>query len=153
MFYSATTKGVYSEKHHGENIPADALPIPDLLYQSYLNAEISRFDVIDGVVVAYKRAEPTPEEFTAQEFESVRAKLQSEIDAKAKALGFSGGNALMLYAGFSNGFQTLAQAFAQWEADVWIQAGAYKDEVLAGTKPMLTPDEAVAMMPELVLPA
>lgn len=80
--------------------------------------------------------------------ESVRVALQQAIDDKAKTLGFSGGNALMLYAGFVNPFQSLAQAFATWEASVWVEADAYKQEVLLGQKPMLTGDEAVALMPE-----
>lgn len=80
--------------------------------------------------------------------EEVRVALQSAIDDKAKSFGFiSGGNALMLYAGFVNPFQPLAQTFATWEASVWYEAELYKAEVIAGTKPMLTPAEAVALMP------
>ena len=79
--------------------------------------------------------------------ESVRQALQSKIDTKAKSLGFSGGNALMLYAGFANPFQELSKVFATWEATVWVEAEAYKAEVIAGKKPMLSPDEAVALMP------
>lgn len=83
-----------------------------------------------------------------QQVEEVRLALQSEIDTKAKSFGFSGGNALMLYAGFLNPFQPLAQVFATWEASVWVEADAYKQEVILGQKPMLTGDEAVALMPE-----
>lgn len=80
--------------------------------------------------------------------EEVRVALQASIDDKAKEFGFiSGGNALMLYAGFVNPFQPLAQTFATWEASVWYEAELYKAEVFAGTKPMLTPSEAVALMP------
>ena len=81
--------------------------------------------------------------------EAVRLALQAAIDEKAKEFGFmSGGNALMLYAGFVNPFQTLAQTFAVWEASVWYEAETYRQEVIAGTKPMLTPEEAVSLMPE-----
>jgi hypothetical protein len=80
--------------------------------------------------------------------EAVRLALQAAIDDKAKTFGFiSGGNALMLYAGFVNPFQPLAQTFATWEASVWYEAELYKAEVFAGTKPMLSPAEAVALMP------
>ena len=80
--------------------------------------------------------------------EAVRLALQSAIDDKAKSFGFiSGGNALMLYAGFINPFQPLAQTFATWEASVWYEAEQYKAEVIAGPKPMLSPIEAVALMP------
>jgi hypothetical protein len=61
--------------------------------------------------------------------ESVRLALQSAIDDKAKSFGFiSGGNALMLYAGFVNPFQPLAQSFATWEASVWYEAELYKQK-------------------------
>lgn len=79
--------------------------------------------------------------------ESVRNSLQQAIDDKAKSLGFSGGNALMLYAGFVNPFQSLAQVFATWEASVWVEADAYKVDVIKGIKPMLSGDEAVKLMP------
>ena len=79
--------------------------------------------------------------------DDVRRALQSAIDTRAASLGFSNGNALMLYAGFGNAFQAVAQVFAVWEASVWVEADAYKSEVMAGTKPMLSPAEAVAMMP------
>lgn len=79
--------------------------------------------------------------------ENVRIALQASIDDKAKSFGFSGGNALMLYAGFINPFQPLAQVFATWEASVWVEADAYKSDVIAGLKPMLSPSEAVALMP------
>lgn len=88
---------------------------------------------------------PTPT--LAELAENVREALQTAIDDKAKSFGFSGGNALMLYAGFANPFQSLAQVFATWESTVWVEAEAYKAEVIAGTKPMLTGAEAVAMMP------
>lgn len=81
-------------------------------------------------------------------FEYVRQALQAAIDSKAKELGFSGGNALILYAGFTNSFQSLAQHFAAWEVSVWVQAEAYKQEVINGSKTIVSPDEAVAMMPE-----
>lgn len=82
-----------------------------------------------------------------EQFNDVRLALQAEIDIKAQALGFSGGNALMLYAGFTNQFQPMAIQFAEWEASVWVDAEAYKQEVIAGNQPMLTGVEAVALMP------
>lgn len=90
---------------------------------------------------------PEPEPTQAEKFEMVRNGLQGAIDAKAITFGFSSGNALMLYAGFTNPFQTLAQTFATWEAGIWVEAEAYRQEVLAGAKPMLTPEQAIALMP------
>jgi hypothetical protein len=91
---------------------------------------------------------PAPVQPTLEQLaENVREALQSAIDLKAHSFGFSGGNALMLYAGFLNPFQPLAQVFATWEASVWVEADAYKADVIAGLKPMLTGEQAVALMP------
>lgn len=103
---------------------------------------------IEGVTVEIL-PDPEPEQPTLeQQFEAVRMALQSAIDVKAQEFEFSSGNSLMLYAGFTNPFQALAQQFATWEAGVWLEAGQYKAQVIAGTQPMLTPEQAVAMMPE-----
>ena len=91
---------------------------------------------------------PQPELTLELQSEAVRLALQSAIDNKAKTFNFSSGNALMLYAGFVNPFQIMAQTFATWESSVWYEAETYRQEVIAGTKPMLTPSEAVALMPE-----
>ena len=82
-----------------------------------------------------------------QAVEAVKHALQSHIDAVAIGLGFSGGNAVMLYAGFANAFQPLAQAFGAWEADIWAQANQYMAQVKAGEAPMLTPEQAVERVP------
>lgn len=93
------------------------------------------------------RPEPSNAEVLINKFNLVKYALQAEIDRRAILLGFSNGNSLMLYAGFTNAFQVLAQQFASWEASVWVEAGTYRDEVIAGNQPLVTPEEAVAMMP------
>ena len=87
-----------------------------------------------------------------QAVEAVKHALQAHIDAVAVGLGFSGGNAVMLYAGFANAFQSLAQAFGAWEADIWAQANQYMAQVKSGDAPMLTPAQAVERVPPFVMP-
>ena len=84
---------------------------------------------------------------TTEQIRAVATALQIEIDNKAESLGFSQGNALMLYAGFPNVYQELAQQFATWEVSVWVEAETYKQDILNGTNSMITAEEAVAMMP------
>ena len=69
-------------------------------------------------------------------------------DAVAIGFGFSGGNAVMLYAGFANAFQSLAQAFGSWEADILAAANKYIAQVQAGDAPMFTPTQAVERIPK-----
>lgn len=122
-------------------LPQYAIQVSETQFQS-------RFDLllVDGVLtVSPPLPEPVPLE---KQFEAVRHALQAEIDSKAIILGFSDGNVLMLYAGFDNPFQPLAQGFAVWEAGVWLEAGTFKQSVIDGDEAMITPAEAVAMMPE-----
>ena len=83
----------------------------------------------------------------AQAVDAVKHALQAHIDSVAVGLGFSGGNSVMLYAGFANAFQSLAQAFGAWEAGIWAQANQYMAQVKAGEAPMLTPEQAVERVP------
>jgi len=104
-------------------------------------------NVLEPIPNSWSRTQPEKVFTLEEQFEQVRVALQAEIDVKARTFDFSNGNALILYAGFTNPFQTLSQQFAGWEVSVWVEAGIYKDEVIAGTSPMVTPAEAVAMMP------
>lgn len=56
--YSKSTCGIYVVGV-SKNIPADALDIPDALYTRFTHAEISKFDVVAGVVVEYVAPPPT----------------------------------------------------------------------------------------------
>ena len=82
-----------------------------------------------------------------QSGDAVKHALQAHIDSVAVGLGFSGGNSVMLYAGFANAFQSLAQAFGAWEAGIWAQANQYMAQVKSGDAPMLTPAQAVERVP------
>lgn len=104
--------------------------------------------LLEVIPADWSREAPVIELTLTQKFELVRQALQASIDAKAYELGqFSSGDALIQYAGFTNAFQPLAQQFGEWEVSVWVQASAYRDNVVAGTAPMVTPEQAVAMMP------
>lgn len=130
-YYKDEKNQVYAYEADGSQ---DAYIKPDLIAITDVEAEELR-----------KPAQKTIEEQT----EDVRIALQAAIDAKAIALGFkSGGNGLMLYAGKDNPYRSIADVFFLWESSVWAEADAYKEEVIAGTKPMLSPSEAVALMPE-----
>lgn len=132
-------------------IPAEAIEVDDELFNRTINEQDGVWSLVDGDIVKLPIPDLSPEQALINASESVRIALQEAIDIKARELGFSGGNALMLYAGFVNPFQTLAQSFATWEATVWVEANEYKAEVIAGNETMLSGDEAVELMPELVI--
>ena len=147
LFTNGILAARYDVAIHGDNIPADAVPVTEELFFQTINETDGIWALVDGEIIKQPLPEPSQEEALAQAVESVRAALQSTIDEKAKSFGFSSGNALMLYAGFENPFKPLASTFAVWEATVWVEAEAYKAEVLAGTKPLLSAEEAVLLMP------
>ena len=103
-----------------------------------------------GEITLEDDAPPSPQsELTLdQQAELVRQALQQAIDEKARSFGFSSGDSIIQYAGFVNKWQSFALTFANWEVQIWDEADAYKADVIAGIKPMLTGDEAVALMPE-----
>lgn len=82
------------------------------------------------------------------------AAIQAELDRLARGEGYDHILSACSYAAQPNGyaFQAEGAAFLKWRSDVWTHAYAVLAEVEAGTTPMPTPAEAVAMMPALVLP-
>lgn len=97
--------------------------------------------------------QPSPLEQLLQQAEAVRLALIDAVQARfalvQQGIGsfFQSSAEFKTFAGFTNAFQAHAQQFGAWEAEVWHQANVYKLQVLAGQAPMLTPEQAVAMMP------
>lgn len=98
----------------------------------------------------------------SQEFESNIAALKSAIIAALSAeiqrrfvlvneqigSNFKEQRDFLAFCGYPNAFQAPAERFGAWVASVWQAANTYNAEVIAGTKPMLSPAQAVAAMPE-----
>jgi cytochrome c5 len=100
----------------------------------------------------------TPEPVDAPTFAELvaanTAAVQAELDRQAQVKGYDNIVSACSYAAQAVGapFQTEGAAFLKWRSDVWKHAYDTLAEVQAGTKPMPTPEEAVAQMPALVLP-
>jgi hypothetical protein len=131
------------------DVPNGAYPLTDEQFADRFN-----YKLVDGVVTyVHWVVEVTPEQVLADAVKAVRDALQAAILARYQlvqaAIGadFRNPAEFKIFAGFANAFQVPAQEFGAWEAEVWHQANQYKAQVIAGTEPMLTPAEAVAMMP------
>lgn len=74
--YSKSTGGIYPASAF-KTQPEDAIDIPDALYAKFLNAEMSRFDVVNGEVVEYVPPPPTPEQLQAKSNAEARDYLLS----------------------------------------------------------------------------
>ena len=115
---------------------------------------------IEGVTVETVEPEPIPpsplEQLLAQA-EAVRQALVDAVQARFQSVQddigafFQSSAEFKTFAGFTNAFQLPAQQFGAWEAEVWHQANIYKLQVMQGQAPMLTPEQAVEMMPSYPL--
>ena len=92
--------------------------------------------------------EPTQEELKALFISSI----QNLFDSKAKEKDYDSILSACSYAGYDNPFRAEGEAYGVWRADCWQVGYQILAEVEAGTKPMLTIEEVLAEMPELVLP-
>ena len=170
MKYSISKKSAFPEFVKYDDLPNDLVEVSDEDHRRILERKISEDYLINGngsVIIieantskAYdfdekkrdwvlnktKQAELAAQA-EQQSVYAVKHALQAHIDSVAVGLGFSGGNTVMLYAGFANAFQSLAQAFGAWEAGIWVQANQYMAQVKSGDAPMLTPAQAVERVP------
>jgi hypothetical protein len=78
---------------------------------------------------------------------SMEAAVQSHIDSQAKILGYDGIVSACSYAGYTNEFQNEAITLGVWRSAVWTKAYQVQADVEAGTIPMPTVDELIAMLP------
>lgn len=94
---------------------------------------------------------PLPEFTDAELLEQAKASMesaiQSHIDSQAQSLGYDGIVSACSYAGYINEFQTEAVALGIWRSAVWTKAYQVQADVEAGTIPMPTIDELIAMLP------
>ena len=81
------------------------------------------------------------------------AAVQRFMDAKAKEHGYDDIFTAVTYAEESTvaKFQAEGKAFRKWRSAVWAFCYAYLDEVTAGTKPVPTEAELIALLPALSL--
>ena len=94
---------------------------------------------------------PTAEEVAAQTKQQLNWAIQNHLDAAARALGYDDVFTAVTYAEESTvaKFQTEGKAFRKWRSAVWAFCYAYLDEVTAGTKPVPTETELIALLPAL----
>ena len=123
------------------------------------NWDASTIEGVTVETVEQEVIEPSPIELLLQQAEAVRLALIDAVQAQFQAVQaeigafFQSSAEFKTFAGFTNAFQVPAQQFGAWEAEVWHQANVYKLQVLQGQAPMLTPEQAVAMMPDYPLEA
>lgn len=155
IYAAASTRGFYDSAIHGNAIPGDAVEITSAQHLFLINGQAAGkqidWSAADGIPVLVDPPAPTFD----QQVDTNKAALQSEMDRVAKLRGYDNIDSACKYASLPAGapYQAEGAAYLLWCATVWHQAFAYLTDVQAGLKPMPTAQQAVAMMPPLVLPA
>lgn len=85
-----------------------------------------------------------------QQRDAISNAIQNLLDDKAKSLRYDSILSARSYAGYVNPFQAEAIKLANWSAECWATAGNIEAQVNAGTIPMPTVEQALAMMPAYV---
>lgn len=95
--------------------------------------------------------DPTPEEIR----QNLTIAVSAHMNATAKTLGYSSIHTAVTYADEPAvpKFQAEGQALRAWRSLVWAQCYAILDEVNAGTRPIPTESELIALLPIFVPPA
>jgi hypothetical protein len=149
MKFSKTTQCFYPDDIAYPNPPADLIEVTSDDYTAAMNrAPDETLDVVDGKLVIVPAPIPDSAQLQVQARANMKIVIQAFVDAPAVALGFSGGDSLMLYAGFKNDFQALAQKFGQWEAKTWVYAEGVEADFKAGKRAVPSADELIAELPK-----
>lgn len=75
--------------------------------------------------------------------------VQAHLDSAAQSKGYDNITSACSYAAAPNVFQAEGISFLTWRADVWSACHAMLADVQAGTRPMPTPGEIIADLPEI----
>lgn len=102
----------------------------------------------NGEFIAPEIPQPTPDEIIKQ-YETA---LDTMLDGVAVSLTFKDRYSLIARAGYPNKWQQLAIAFGSWMDGINDQSWILLSEVLAGTKPMPTVAEYLALFPTFEVP-
>lgn len=84
------------------------------------------------------------------QLKNIERAIERHMDTVAQAKGYDDRNSCRLYSGFANPYQAEAIKFGQWVANCWALTFQAQTEIVAGTRPMPTITEAVAMLPTMI---
>lgn len=153
-FYSKSTGGFYSaDVHNGDQIPTDAVQVPNDAYAALFAAQAAGKVIQpgeDGAPVAVDRPGPTPTQSAA----SLSRAIQAHIDATARGLGYDNILAACSYADDATvpAFQAQGQALRAWRANVWTSAIPVLDAIRAGSAPVQAAPILIATLPAFKAP-
>ena len=138
-YYKLNTDGTIQSR--SKQVDNTWLPLSDLATKE------------DGSYYTYYNVDGTPDlakimlEDKANTLQAMESAIQEYIDSQAKNRGYDSIVSACSYAGYTNEFQTEAVSLGVWRSAVWTKAYQVQADVEAGTIPMPTVDELIAMLP------
>ena len=171
-FYSKITGGIYNSSSYETTapeegfVPPDSIIISDDAYTAILEGLISGKVIVVDAGGQPQLVAPSQAAIIAAQVSANETAIQEAIDAKAQSRQYDSlDSAVSRYASpvatlpstdshyaQSEIWRLEANALKAWNSQVWASAYAYMDTVKAGTNPMPTADQAVAMMPTFTWP-
>ena len=73
--------------------------------------------------------------------------IQKHLDTTAQSLRYDNMISARSYTGYTNAFQTEAQALATWASECWVVAGQIEADVKNGDRAMPTVEDVLAELP------
>lgn len=94
----------------------------------------------------------TPQLTQAQQFTAIEHRIEQHMDSVAQSDKWDNRWTCSARAGYVNPWQARAIIFAQWMDACWLYTIQEQQKVIAGTRTMPTPDQAVIELPAMIWP-
>ena len=130
-------------------------------------ANLGQIDMADPRYIAFMY----PEQTIPGQLQACSNAIQRFLDSTAQSRGYDNLRAAVAYASqipfvapvnatpdqlavtaLSEKFRIEGNALQLWASQTWAEAIVYENKVIAGTEPLVTPEQAVAMMPTFTWP-
>jgi len=151
-YYSKTTGCTYLDGIHAGQMPDDAVPMAEVLYQEVIgNPDPGKVRSHDAAGLPIL-IDPPPAT-RGQVIAAAVSSVQAHLDDAAQSLGYDDIKTAVTYADEPAvpKFQADGQALRAWRSLVWAQAYATLDAVEAGKREQPTIEQFIAELPEFVL--
>lgn len=93
-----------------------------------------------------------PQLTQAEQFYAIEHRIEQHMDSVAQSDKWDNRWTCSARAGYINPWQTRAIAFGQWMDACWLYTIQEQQKVIAGTRTMPTPDQAVIELPTMIWP-
>ena len=136
--------GWYDSDIH-KTIPTPNIEVSDENWKVAIEINANFIDVVTKTLSI--KDFRTNDEILVQQAKDINNAIQKHLDTKAQEFRYDNMMSARSYTGYTNAFQTEAQALATWASECWVVAGQIEADVQSGARAMPTVDEVLAELP------